>query len=63
MVQPKIILKAPVLESSRSMIKLFQYQDYTIPPTRSGDDSSSRMVKRKPIQGISREIPMYPVPI
>ena len=30
---------------------------------RSGDNSSSRMVKRKTIQDISREIPMYPDPI
>ena len=37
--------------------------DHAIPQTGSSDDSSSRMVKRKTIQDINREIPMYWDPI
>ena len=37
--------------------------DYIIPQTRSGSNLNSRMVKRKTIQDISREIPMYTDPI
>ena len=34
-----------------------------IPQTKSREDPSSRMVKRKTIQDIGREIPTYPDPI
>ena len=43
--------------------KITPIPDDSIPQTRSRDDSSSRMVKRKTIQDISREISMYPDPI
>ena len=43
--------------------KIIPIPDYPIPQTRSGDDSSSRMVKRKVMQDITREIPKYPDPI
>ena len=36
---------------------------YIIPQTRSRDDSNSRMVKRKTVQDIRREILTYPDPI
>ena len=62
MEQPKITLKVPIPKSSGINDKSIPIPDYTIPQTRSGDDSSSRMVKRKTIQDISREIPMYPNP-
>ena len=61
--QPKITSKLPVPESSQSHDKLTPVPDYIIPLTKSKDDSSSRMVKRKTIQDISREIPTYPYPI
>ena len=63
LVQPKITSNVPVPDSSEIHDKIFPVPDYIIPQTRSGDDSSSRMVKRKTIQDISREIPMYPDPI
>ena len=50
--QPKITLKVPIPLS-----------EYVIPQGRSRDDSSSRIVKRKTIQDISREIPMCLDPI
>ena len=37
--------------------------DYAIPHISSGDDSDSRMVTRKVIQDVSREIPIYPDPV
>ena len=43
--------------------KIIPIPDYAIPQTRSGDNSSSKLVKRKIIQDISREISMYPDPI
>ena len=61
--QPKITLKVPIPECSSIHDKIIPIPDYTIPQTRSADDSSFRMVKRKTIQDISRKIPMYPVPI
>ena len=61
--QPKITLKVPVPENSRFHDKIIPIPDYVISQTKSGDDSSSRMGKRKNIQDISREIPMYPNPI
>ena len=45
------------------MTELFQYQINAIPQIKSSSDSGSRMVKRKTIQDISREIPTYPDPI
>ena len=50
-------------ENEKHPLKIISIPDYTIPQTRLRDDSSSRMVKRKTIQDISREIPMYPDPI
>ena len=63
MEQPKLTLKVPIPKSSSIHDKIIPIPDYAIPQTRSGDDSSSRMVKGKTIQDISREIPMYPDPI
>ena len=53
-------MKVPILKNSRSHDKIIPILYYPIPQTRFGDDSGSRMVKRKTIQDISREIPMYP---
>ena len=61
--QRAITLKVPKPESSRMHDKITPTPDYTIPKTKSGDDSSSRMISRKTIQDINREIPMYPDPI
>ena len=61
--QPKVNAKVPIPESSRMHDTITPIPDYTIPQTSSCDDSSSRMVKRKIIQDISREIPMHPDPI
>ena len=43
--QPKINSKVPAPESSQIHDKCVPVPDYVIPQTRSGDDSSSRMVK------------------
>ena len=43
----KIALKIPVPESPQIHDKFIPVPDYVIPQTRSGHDSSSRMVKRK----------------
>ena len=37
--------------------------NYTIPHIKSKDDSDSRIVGRKIIQDVSREIPIYPGPV
>ena len=47
LVQPKITLKVPVPEISQIHDKIIPVPDYIIPQTRSGDDSSSRMVEGK----------------
>ena len=52
--------KASVPKTSRIQDKIVPIPDYTIPHTRSRDDSISRMVNRKPIQDINRELPTYP---
>ena len=57
--QPKI-LTVPIPESSRIHDYFTPIPDCAIPQTTFGDDSGSRMVKRKTIQDINREIPMYP---
>ena len=57
-----MISKVPVSESSKIYDKILTVPDYTIPNTRSRLDSSSRMVNRKTIQDVSREIPIYPDP-
>ena len=54
--QPKVVSKVPIPEISRIHDKFIPIPDYTIPQTRSGDDSSSRMVKRKTIPDVSRKI-------
>ena len=51
--QPQV----PVPEISRMHDKIIP--DYAIPYTRSRVDSVSRMVNRKSIQDINREIPTY----
>ena len=56
--QPKV----PVHETSKMHDKIKPVPDSTIPHS-SGDDSSSRKVKRKSIQDTSREIPIYPDPV
>ena len=61
--QSKITSKVPVPESSQIHDKFIPLLHYINPQTRYGDDSNSRMVKRKFIQNISREIPTYPDPI
>ena len=38
-------------------------QNYAIPHIKSKDDSGSRMVERKAIQDVSREMPIYPDPV
>ena len=52
LVQQKITSNVPVTESSQIHDKLIPVPDIIIPQTRSGDDSSSRMIKRKNIQDI-----------
>ena len=61
--QPKVALKVPIPESPRIHDKIIPIPDYAIPQTRSVDESGSRMVRRKTMQDISREIPMYPAPM
>ena len=61
--QPKVTTKDPIQDSSKIHDKITPIPDYAIPQTRSGDDLSSRMVKRKTIQDISKAILMYPDPI
>ena len=61
--QPKVTSKVSISKSSRIHYTITPVPDYTIPQTGSGDDSSSRMVKRKTIQDINKEIPMYSDPI
>ena len=63
MEQPKLTLKVPIPERSSIHDKIVPIPDYAIPQTRAGDDSSLKMVKRKTIQDISREIQIYPDPI
>ena len=58
----KVISKVPAPESSRIHDKIVPIPDYTIPHTRSKHDSSYGMVKRKTIQDVSRENPIYPDP-
>ena len=36
---------------------------YAIPKTGSRDDSGSRMIKRKTIQDMNKEFPLYPDPV
>ena len=45
--QPQITSKVSVPESSQIHDKIIPIPDYAIPQARSGDDSSSKMVKRK----------------
>ena len=60
--QPKVVAKVLIRENSRIHDKIIPIPDYAIPHTKSRDNSSSGMVKRKTIQDISSEIPMYPDP-
>ena len=48
--QPNINANIPIPESSRMHDKITPTPDIVIPQTRSGNDSSSRKVKRKTIQ-------------
>ena len=45
--QSEVALKVPTPESSRIHGKIAPIPDYTIPQTRSSDDPSSTMVKKK----------------
>ena len=45
--QPKVVSKVAISETSRIHDKIVPIPDYTIPHTRSEDDSGSRMVNRK----------------
>ena len=56
--QPKVISKVPIPEISTICDKIIP--DYAIPHLSSGDNSSSKMVKSKTIQDVSRKIPTYP---
>ena len=47
MEQPKITSTFPIPENSSAHDKIIPIPDYAIPQTRSRDDSSSRMFKRK----------------
>ena len=58
--QLQITWKVPVPEQSWIDDKIIPVPDYPIPETIFGDETSSRTVKRKTIQDISREIPTYP---
>ena len=60
LVQPKIASKVPVPENSQIHDKFIPVPDFVTPQTRSGDNPSSSMVKRKIKQDISREILTYP---
>ena len=60
--QTKVLVKVLIQENSRIHDKILPISDYAIPHTKSSDDSSSRMAKRKTIPDISTEIPMYPDP-
>ena len=55
--------KAIVSETSRILDKVIPMLYYAMPHIKSKDDSGSRMVKRKAIQDISRENPIYPDPV
>ena len=61
--QPKVTSKVQIPEGLPIHDKIIPTPYYAIPQTRSGDDSSSRMVKRKTTPYISWEIPRYPDPI
>ena len=58
--QSNVALKVLTSECPIIKDKITPEPVYAIPQTRSGDDPSSRMVKRKLIHDVSREIPMYP---
>ena len=60
MEQPKVAVKVPIPERSSKHGKIILTPDYTIPQTSSRDDLVSRMIKRKTIQDLNREIPIYP---
>ena len=56
--QPKAIMpKTPKIQDNMVPIP-----NYTI-PIKSKHDSGSRMIERKVIQDVSREIPIYPYPV
>ena len=57
--QPKAIM----LETSIIRDKVLPIPNYAIPHVKSKDDSGSKMVERKAIQDISREIPIDPDPV
>ena len=59
MKQPKFIIH----KMSRIWVKVAPIPNHTNPHIKSKDDSSSRMVERKAIQNISREIPISPDPV
>ena len=43
--------------------KVVPIPNYAIPAIKPKEDSGSRMVERKAIQDVSREIPIYPDPV
>ena len=61
--QPNIVSKVPIPECPRIHDKITPIPESAIPHIISGDDSSSRMVNRKIIQDIIREILRYLDPI
>ena len=62
-IQPEAASKISAPESSQLYDKVIPVPDYIIPQRGSGDDSTSRAIKRKTIQDTSREIPAYADPI
>ena len=61
--QSKVASTIPTSESSSIQDKMTPVPHYAIPQTRSSDDPSSRMVKRKLIQDVNGEIPRYQDPV
>ena len=57
--QPKVlVLKIPKIQD-----KVVPIPNYAIPPIKSNDESGSRMVERKAIQDVIKEIPIFPDPV
>ena len=62
MEKPVEQLKAPIPETSRTHDTIVPIPDFAIPHIGSRDGSGSRIVNRKPIQDVNRELPTYPNP-
>ena len=51
-------LKIPTIPKTQD--KVITLTNFTIPPVQSKGDSSTKVIDRKMIQDIAREIPIYP---